>query len=382
MRPDPRAATRVRPPGHRPAGLVRLAVAAVLAVALGRAAAGQPPPLRVAVAGPADEAAYLPVHAAAALGTFEAEGVAVQLRRVKHPTAAVTALREREADVAVTTLDQAIHGAWMRELPVRILVAHTRAPAVALMVAASARDAIRRVEDLRGRAAGIPGPGTTAHLLLLSLLRRARVEPWQVALRSIGGAPLAARVAAGDPPAGMVEEPWVSRLLEADRAVALLDLRRPEETARVLGGAFYEVVSVAVDAARREADRRKAEKGKRKAATPPAEEGPPAAALAAYARAVIRAQAWLAATAPDAVADRLPAAVVGDRAQFVARLGALRATYVPDGDATPEGLGATLRVLREGTPWPVSLKLEPKDLTPPGAVVDARRALGAAPPSP
>jgi hypothetical protein len=39
-------------------------------------------------------------------------------------------------------------------------------------------------------------------------------------------------------------------------------------------------------------------------------------------------------------------------------------------------------VLREGTPWPVSLKLEPKDLTPPGPVVDARRALGPAPPAP
>ena len=43
----------------------------------------------------------------------------------------------------------------------------------------------------------------------------------------------------------MVEEPWISRLLEAGRASLLVDLRQPAEIERLLGGPFYEVVSVA-----------------------------------------------------------------------------------------------------------------------------------------
>src|SRR5206468_3507338 len=77
-----------------------------------------PATLVVAVGGPAEDPAYLPVHVAAALGTFEAEGVGVTLRRAKHPTGAIDLLRTREAGVAVTTLDQAVRGAWARGVPV------------------------------------------------------------------------------------------------------------------------------------------------------------------------------------------------------------------------------------------------------------------------
>ena len=173
----------------------------VLAGLLAAAAAlGQRPPCLtvVSVGGSAEDPAYLPVHAAAALGTFEAEGVQVTLKRAKHPTAAMTALRDREAAIAVTTLDEAIRGAWARKLPVQVLAAHVRAPAVALLVAPAARDAVRRVEDLRGRAVAIPGPGTTGHLLLATLLRGARLEPWQVDMRSLGSSALLARLAGGD----------------------------------------------------------------------------------------------------------------------------------------------------------------------------------------
>ncbi|PYM65187.1 MAG: hypothetical protein DMD79_05105, partial [Candidatus Rokuibacteriota bacterium] len=49
----------------------------------GPAHAELPATLVVAVGGPAEDPAYLPVHVAAALGTFEAEGVGVTLRRAK-----------------------------------------------------------------------------------------------------------------------------------------------------------------------------------------------------------------------------------------------------------------------------------------------------------
>jgi NitT/TauT family transport system substrate-binding protein len=364
-----------------------------LGVALGGllaagAALGQPhtlPTLIVSVGGSAEDPAYLPVHAAAALGTFEAEGVQVTLKRTKHPTAAMTALRDREVAVAVTTMDEAIRGAWARKLPVQVLAAQVRAPAVALIVMPATREAVRRIEDLRGRAVAIPGPGTTGHLLLATLLRGARLEPWQVDMRSLGSAALLTSLAGEELAAAMVEEPWASRLLDAGRVGLLVDLRRPEETERALGGPFYEVVSVAVappkDGAK-DTDKGKTGAAAKAAKKAPARELPPEAALAAFTRAMVRVQAWLARASPQEVADRLPPALVGDRTRFEARLGARQAAYVAGGEPTVAGLEATLRVLRGGSPWPVSLSVGPDDLAPPPAVAEARRQLGPSPPAP
>jgi NitT/TauT family transport system substrate-binding protein len=343
-----------------------------------RVAAGQPAAVTVAVGGPGEDPAYLPVHAATALGTFEAEGIKVTLKRAKHPTGAAADLRDREAGIAVTTLDEAIRGAWMRQLPVQVLVAHVRTPAVALLVSRAARDAVRRVEDLRGKAVGIPGPGTTGHVVLASLLRSARIQPWQVDARSAGSTALLGLLGAGDLAAAMVEEPWASRLLDAGQAAVLVDLRRPPEVERVLGGPFYEVVSVAATPPKEPKGKTRAKKG-----APPPIEPPAEPLLVAYARAVARVQVWLATTPPAAVAERLPPSLVGDRARFTARLGAFQAAYAGSGEPTPAGIEATLRVLRGGaSPWPVSLTVGPEDLASPAAVTEARRQLGATPPAP
>lgn len=359
-----------------------LAGGLLLQTAAGAQPAGAPASVTVAVGGPPDEPAYLPVHAAMALGTFEAEGLRVTLKRSKHPTAAVASLRDREAGIAVTTLDTAIRGAFARKLPIQVLVAHVRAPAVALLVAPGDQDAVHGVEDLKGKAVGIPGPGSTGHLLLAQLLRIARLKTAQVDARSIGSAAIPGQLASGDLPAAMVEEPWVSRLVDSGRASILIDFRRPTETERILGGPFYEVVSVAVTPPPKEEPKSKTEAKAKKEAPPPIEP-PPEAVLAAYARAVARVQVWLATTPPSLVADRLPPGLVGDRARFEQRLAAEQAAYAGTGEPTPAGLEATLRVLRGGgSPWPVSLSVSPEDLASPPAVTAARRALGPAPPPP
>lgn len=333
-------------------GALLLAVGVLLAA---------PAPLVVSVGGPPEDPAYLAVYAAEALGTFEAEGVRPTLRRAKHPTGAVDALRDKDAGVAVTTTDQAIRGAWARGTPVRILVAHTRGPAAALLVSVKHRDQVTGVQDLRGRRVGIPGPGTTGHLVLAALLRERRIEPWQLALVSLGGTALTARLASGDLAAALVEEPWTSRALRAGAADVLLDFRRPDDAARHLGGPFYEVVSVA----------------------PAAEPEPQRLeALEGYVRAILRVQAWLAATPAAAVAARLPRRLVADPETFVARLAAVQGILAPDGEATEAGLTATLRILRGGTPWPVTLTLGPADLREPPFVAAARARLGSAPPAP
>lgn len=320
-----------------------------------------PAPVVVSVGGPPEDPAYLPVYAAEALGTFAAEGLRATLRRAKHPTGALNALREREAAVAVTTTDQALRGAWARGTPVKILVAHTRAPAVALLVSTRHRDRVASVDDLRGRRIGVPGPGTSGALVLATLLRERRIEPWQLELVSLGGAALSARLGSGDLAAAVVEEPWATRVLRAGTAAVLLDFRDPEIAARHLGGPFYEVVSV-VPAAEPEAETREA--------------------LELFVRALLRVQVWLTTTPPAAVAVRLPPRLVTDPEGFVARLTAVRATLAPDGEATEAGLTATFRVLRAGSPWPQTLEARPADLREPPWVAATRARLGPAPPSP
>jgi NitT/TauT family transport system substrate-binding protein len=346
---------------HRSAlglGVLAAALGAVVGAAL---APAQPADLAVAVGGTAQEPAYLPVYAAAALGTFEAEGVRPNLARAKHPTAAINALRGGEAAVAVTTGDQAVRGAWARGKPVRIVAVHTEAPALAVVVAPSQREGVTRLEDLRGRRVGVRGPGTTGHFLLSSLLAARRLGPSDVELVSAGSTALVARLEAGDLAAAVLDEPWLGRALDAG-ARPLVDLRRADATRRELGGPFYEVVSVTPS----DDDALKTRE----------------AALVAYARALARVQAWLAATPAAAVAERLPAELVGDRERFVRRLEAVRHAYAPLGQATEEGLAVTFRVLKSASPWPVTLKVTPKDLLEPEPVTAARSRLGPTPPPP
>lgn len=339
----------------------RLAVTATLAL-VARLTLAAPPELVVELGGPPEDPAYLPVHAAGALGTFDAEGVTVTLRRAKHPTEALTGLRDGRADVAVTTLDQAVRGGWARGTPMRVLLAHTRAPAAALLVSPKHRDRITRVEDLRGQRVGIPGPGTTGHLVLAALLAARRLEPSQLDLVSPGGATLARGLADGALVAAVVEEPWLGRMLTAGAGEVLLDFRSAADAIRHLGGPFYEVVSVV------RAD------DKALARLEPA--------LTGFARAVIRVQTWLAATAPEEVADALPPDLVANRERFLVRLAAARAALAPLGEASEAGLAATVRVLRTGSPWPVTVKLTPRDLGEPALVTAARARLGPSPPPP
>jgi hypothetical protein len=215
-------------------------------------------------------------------------------------------------------------------------------------------------------------------------MRQARLQPWQIDVRSVGTTGLLARLGEGELAAAMVEEPWVTRLLAADRAGLLVDFRKPAEVERVIGGPFYEVVSVVVGPPTDEEI--KAAKEAKKAGKklpPPRQEPPPESALTAYVRAVARVQAWLATTPPAAVAERLPASLVGERGRFEARLAALQGAYAGTGDTTREGFESTIRVLRSGgSPWPVTLSVGPDELAAPAPVTEARRQLGASPPPP
>jgi len=322
--------------------------------------AAEPAPLTVAVAGPPTEPSYLPLYVAEALGTFEAEGVRVTLRRVKGEGSAVAALREGDAEVAATSVDQAVRLGWGRGTPLALVALTALSPPAALLVSARHRETIATVADLRGKRIAIPGPGTSVHHLAIHLLRRHRVEPHQAHLVSPGALRAASQLAAGELEAAITLEPWTGRLLRQGHASLLLDLRDPEVARQALGGAFYEA-GLFVRKADLEAlgDR-----------------------LIPLTRALVRALAWLRRAPPEAIADRLPARLVGDREEFLAQLAAVRALYPADALATPEGMTSTLSILRGASPLPASVRVRPGDLLALDPLRQALTALGEAPPAP
>src|SRR5262249_57543541 len=118
------------------------------------------------------------------------------------------------------------------------------------------------------------------------LVGGAGLGPSDVQLLSLGGTARVTRLASGELAAAVLDERWITRALDAGAGEILLDFRRPEDAARLLGGPFYEVLSVV------RADPK---------ALPDLEP-----VLAAYARALVRVQAWLAATPAAAAAERPP----------------------------------------------------------------------------
>ena len=159
----------------------------------------------------------------------------------------------------------------------------------------------------------------------------------------------------------MVEEPWASRLLAADRAGLLVDFRQPAEVERVARRALLRGGERGGRPAHRgrsqgreaEAAKARARRSSRRAEAP---------SCVAYARAVAAGPGL---ARRHAARDRWRSACrrrSSGTARFVARLAAAQAAYAGTGEPTREGLAATLRVLRgRRQSWPVTLTVGPSD---------------------
>ena len=289
--------------------------------------------LTIGVAGPATSAEYLPLRLAAAEGLFAAEGAAVTLRTFPSEAAAAEALAKGQVDLAATSVDAALRLGHVRGAPPRLVLGLTAAPPVALLVASGVRQEVRELAHLAGRTVGIPAPGTPEAEALTWLLERAKLGPPRTTTQSRGERALATALASGELPAGVLGDPWASRLLQ-EGAVALADLRRRDEVKRWLGA---DVVHAAIFT--------------RAGVTPPAAE------LGAIRRAVARAIARLREAEPEALAGALQGAVVGLPEDWRARVLGAREIYLADGRVTAEGLETALQLAERRAPLPAAVKM-------------------------
>ncbi len=308
--------------------------------------------LTIGVPGPPGSVEYLALRLAQAEGHFAAEGLTVTLRPARAETAAAETMAQGRLDLAATSLDGAIKLGHVKGAPPRLVFGLSRAPAVALLVRATGAEEIRTPADLVGKKVGIPAPGTPEHTHLLSLLAHANVPAQRVQLESLGDARLAQAIASGAVAAGMIGEPWATRLLADGQARALADLRQPDGAKTWLGA---DTVHAAVWA--------------------PAESRLGAAELVALDRALLKAVARLRSAPAAELAERLGHAVTGEPADWAARLAAARGVLLPDGVVSAETLEASVKLLRQRTPLPAKVIL-PSDLGDLIAAEPLRKARG------
>ena len=291
--------------------------------------------LTIATAGPATAPEYLPLWVAQGEGYFAQEHLAVSLVATRAETPAAEALARGQADMAATSLDAALVFGSSAGTPPRLVFGLTAAPAVALLVPAARKEAIRSLDDLVGSTVGVPAPGTPAELMLLALLAKARIRMPQVTVKSFGERGLAGAVASGDVAAGMLPDPYATRLIEEGKAVALVDLRKRGERERWLE-----------------------EPGVHSALFVPTGTRLGAAELKPLCRALLKALARIQAATPDDLRAKLPASTVGFPPEdFTARLVGARDTFLKDGRVTPEMLKASIALIRSRGPIPAKVKM-------------------------
>jgi NitT/TauT family transport system substrate-binding protein len=286
------------------------------------------------VGGPATSPEYLPVRVAEAAGYFAEENLRVSFQTFRSPAEAATALAAGKVDLAATSLDAALRVGHVRGVPPRLIFGLTSTPPVALLVPAARRAEIRDLADLDGKTVGITAPGTPEAEALAALLMQARVRPERVTLASYGERRLTQALGAGEVVAGVIGDPWATRLVRDGLAAPLIDLRQPAEAARRLGG---DTVHAAVFI--------------------PGASGMPEASLDAVARALLRASRRVRTAPPDALAAGLGTSVTGEGDDFALRVAGARGILNPDGVVTPEALEVSLELLQARARLPVAVRL-------------------------
>jgi NitT/TauT family transport system substrate-binding protein len=290
--------------------------------------------MTIAVSGPATNPEYWPLRVAEAEGYFAEEKLAVSLETPRAEAGAAEALARGQVDLAAASLDAALQLGHVRGAPPKLVFGLTAAPAVVLLVSSAQTENIRSLADLVGKTIGIPAPGTPEEHVLLSLLDAAGINTPRVTVQSYGERRLAGALESRAVAAGVLADPYATRLIEDGRAIALVDFRKRGEQLRWLGEPVVHAgVFVKADTTL----------------------GP--TQLKSVARALLRAVTRLATATPDELRSRLPAPVIGFSDDFRARLLGAREIFLRDGWVSPEMLKASIALVRGRSPIPAKVKV-------------------------
>jgi NitT/TauT family transport system substrate-binding protein len=181
---------------------------------------------------------YLPVTLAARLGYFRDEGLDVEIRSEPAGVDTATELIAGAVQGAVGFYDHTID-LQNRGLEVESVIVLGQAAGLAEVASTRVATPMRTMADARGRKLGVTGFGASTYFLSRYLAQQAGLAANTYTVVPMG--PDNGFVDAmmnGSIDAGMVEEPTASRLLAANAAHVLVDMRSIEGTRKALGGPY------------------------------------------------------------------------------------------------------------------------------------------------
>jgi NitT/TauT family transport system substrate-binding protein len=271
---------------------------------------------------------YLPTTLAQELGFYKEEGLDVELQDFQGGAKALQALVGGSADVVSGFYDHTIQmAAEGREFVA--FVTMLRYPGLVLATSPQAAASINKIEDLKGRVAGVTTAGSSSQMFLTFLLTRHGVPVDSVSVTAIGSAATAiAAIEHGKIDAGWMADPSFTFVKERNPNVKVLaDLRTGAGVREAFGADVYpsSVLYSSGDWIR--AHRETAGR---------------------LARAIQKTLRWMHEHTPAEVGARTPKPLRGeDDALYVEALKNSMAMFSTDGRMAPEGAAAVKTLLAE-----------------------------------
>jgi len=213
--------------------LTRVALAAALA---GASLAHAADKVTIIVGG-YEKQIYLPAKLTEALGYFKAEGLDVDLLNEASGVDAENEMLAGAVQGVVGFYDHCVD-LQTKGKQVMSVVQFSQAPGEVELVS-NKHPEIKSFADLRGKALGVTGLGSSTNFLSQYMMVKAGVPLGEFATIPVGaGTTFIAAMQQDKIQAGMTTEPTISRLLKTGEARILVDMRTVEKTKAALGGTY------------------------------------------------------------------------------------------------------------------------------------------------
>jgi len=297
-----------------------------LAVAAAGCNRGRAETLRIAIGGQ-NQLIYLPTTLANELGFYREEGLEVELQDFQGGAKALQAAVGGSAEIVSGFYDHTIQMAADGK-GFTSFVTMTRYPG--LVLATSPKEpALAKVEDLRGKVAGVTTAGSSSQMLLTYLLHRHDVPVDSVSISSIGSAATAiAAMEHGTVAAGMMADPAFTLLVRRNPGVKVLaDLRTADGVHDAFATSTYPGAVIYASSAWIDGHRDTA---------------------ARIARAIVRTLQWMQSHPPTEIMSKAPKEFRGeDDALYAEAIQHSMTMFSPDGAMADDGAQAVHKLLSE-----------------------------------
>jgi len=281
--------------------------------------------VRIAVGGQ-NQMIYLPTTLAQELGFYRDEGLDVELQDFAGGSKALQALIGGSADVVCGFYDHTIQMAAEGK-PLVAFVTMLRFPGLVLVTSPQSAATVTKIDDLKGRVAGVTTAGSSSQMLLTYMLQRHGVPADAVSITAIGNAATAvAAIEHGKVDAGMMADPSFTLVAQRNpTARVLADLRTAAGVKEAFGTDSYPGSVLYSQTPWIRANRDTTQK---------------------LAHAIARTLAWMHDRTPQEIAEKTPKTFRGeDDALYVQALTSSMPMFSPDGTMTAEGAGVVHTLL-------------------------------------